>query len=203
MNRSVFELPFSEGVGEVGTIALDAIQGPEDERTTHAEVHNLFGYGMARASYEGQRRYRNNERPFTLTRSGYAGVQRWSACWMGDNHSWWEHLEMAMPQLLIWAYRACLSSEPILEASLVMPAASYSPVGCNSGAFSPTFCRAHSEINTESHEPWVFGHRLRILVANSCNYVTGFFPLFTFWEASLRGIPVLRPLLYHFPDDPI
>ena len=23
-----------------------------------------------------------------------------------------------------------------------------------------------------------------------------------FWEASRRGIPVLRPLLYHFPDDP-
>src|SRR6266516_4468545 len=32
----VFELPFSEGVGKVGTIDLDAIQGPEGERTTHA-----------------------------------------------------------------------------------------------------------------------------------------------------------------------
>jgi alpha-glucosidase len=97
---AVFERPFSEGAGEIGTIALDAVQGPEGERTTHAEVHNLYGYGMARASYEGQRRYLNNERPFVLTRSGFAGVQRWSACWMGDNHSWWEHLEMAMPQLM-------------------------------------------------------------------------------------------------------
>ncbi|HEY6408161.1 MAG TPA: TIM-barrel domain-containing protein, partial [Ktedonobacteraceae bacterium] len=97
---AVFELPFSQRVGEVGTIDLDAIQGPEGERTTHAEVHNLFGYGMARSSFEGQRRYLNNERPFVLTRSGFAGIQRWSACWMGDNSSWWEHLELAMPQLM-------------------------------------------------------------------------------------------------------
>jgi alpha-glucosidase len=27
-------------------------------------------------------------------------MQRFSAGWMGDNHSWWEHLELAMPQLL-------------------------------------------------------------------------------------------------------
>ena len=94
MNRAVFELAFSEGVGEVGTIALDAIQGPEGERTAHAEVHNLFGYGMARASYEGQRRYRNDERPFTLTRAGYAGVQRgvpagWAIITPGGNTWRW------------------------------------------------------------------------------------------------------------------
>lgn len=97
---TVFGRPFSEGGGEVGTIALDAIQGPEGERTTHAEVHNLYGYGMARASYEGLRRDLGDERPFVLTRSGFAGVQCWSACWMGDNSSWWEHLELAMPQLM-------------------------------------------------------------------------------------------------------
>src|SRR5258708_28667273 len=73
---TVFERPFSQGVGQVGTIDLDAIQGPEGERTTHAEVHNLYGYGMARASYEGLRRYLSDERPFVLTRSGFAGVQR-------------------------------------------------------------------------------------------------------------------------------
>ena len=28
---TAFELPFSQGVGEVGTIELDAIQGPEGE----------------------------------------------------------------------------------------------------------------------------------------------------------------------------
>lgn len=71
---AVFKRPFSQNGGQVGTIDLDAIQGPEGERTTHAEVHNLYGYGMACASYEGLRRHLGNERPFVLTRSGFAGV---------------------------------------------------------------------------------------------------------------------------------
>lgn len=65
---TVFDRPFSQGNGQAGTIDLDAIQGPEGERTIHAEVHNLYGYGMARTSYEGLRRYLCNERPFVLIR---------------------------------------------------------------------------------------------------------------------------------------
>ena len=200
---AVFERPFSEGVGEVGTIDLDAIQGPEGERTTHAEVHNLYGYGMARASYEGLRRYLSNERPFVLTRSGFAGVQRWSACWMGDNHSWWEHLELAMPQLMNMG----LSGVPFVGTDI--GGFSGNARGelfarwMQFGVLSP-FCRAHSEINTERHEPWVFGPRVEAICREFLQLRYRLLPYFysLFWEASRRGIPVLRPLLYHYPDDP-
>jgi len=200
---AVFELPFSEGVGEVGTIALDAIQGPAGERTTHAEVHNLFGYGMARASYEGQRRYLNNERPFVLTRSGFAGVQRWSACWMGDNHSWWEHLEMAMPQLMNMG----LSGVPFVGTDIGGFSGNASGElfarWMQFGVLSP-FCRAHSEIRTERHEPWIFGPRVEAICREFLQLRYRLLPYIysLFWEASRRGIPILRPLLYHFPDDP-
>ncbi len=199
----VFELPFSQGVGEVGTIALDAIQGPEGERTTHAEVHNLYGYGMARASYEGLRRHGSKERPFVLTRSGFAGVQQWSACWMGDNSSWWEHLEMAMPQLMNMG----LSGVPFVGTDIG---------GFNGnatgelfarwmqfGVLSP-FCRGHSTIGTERHEPWSFGPHVEAICREFLLLRYRLLPyLYTlFWEAAQRGTPVLRPLLYHFPDDP-
>jgi alpha-glucosidase len=198
-----FELPFSKGVGEVGTIPLDAIQGPADEQTTHAEVHNLYGSGMAQASYEGLRRYNNNERPFVLTRSGFAGVQRWSACWMGDNHSWWEHLEMAMPQLMNMG----LSGVPFVGTDIGGFAGNASGElfarWMQFGVFSP-FCRAHSAINTERHEPWVFGPRVEAICREFLQLRYRLLPYIysLFWEASRRGIPVLRPLLYHFPDDP-
>lgn len=201
---AVFELPFSEGVGEVGTIALDAIQGLVGERTIHAEVHNLFGYGMARASYEGLRRYRSNERPFTLTRSGFAGVQRWSACWMGDNHSWWEHLELAMPQLMNMG----LSGVPFVGTDIGGFSGNASGElfarWMQFGVLSP-FCRAHSEIRTERHEPWVFGPQIEAICREFLHLRYRLLPYLysLFWEASQRGIPVLRPLLYHFPDDPV
>ncbi|TLN27913.1 alpha-glucosidase, partial [bacterium] len=57
MNEPVtFNRPFSEGGGGTGTLPLDALQGPKDERTTHAELHNLYGLGMAQACYEGLER---------------------------------------------------------------------------------------------------------------------------------------------------
>src|SRR5438552_691419 len=198
-----FELPFSEGVGEVGTIALDAIQGPEGERTTHAEAHNLYGYGMARASYEGQRRYLNDQRPFVLTRSGFAGVQRWGACWMGDNTSWWEHLELAMPQLMNMG----LSGVPFVGTDIGgfngNASGELFARWMQFGALAP-FCRSHSATATEPHEPWCFGPRVEAICREFLRLRYRLLPyLYTlFWEAAQRGIPVLRPLLYHFPDDP-
>jgi len=199
-----FELPFSEGAGEIGTIDLDAIQGPADDRATHAVVHNLYGYGMARASYEGLKKYNSTERPFVLTRSGFAGIQRWSACWMGDNHSWWEHLEMAMPQLLNMG----LSGVPFVGTDIGGFSGNASGElfarWMQFGILSP-FCRAHTEINTERHEPWVFGQQVEDICRDFLLLRYRLLPYIysLFWEASQRGIPILRPLLYHFPDDPV
>ena len=199
----VFELPFSEGVGKVGTIDLDAIQGPEGERTTHAEVHNLYGLGMARASYEGLRRHSSDKRPFVLTRSGFAGVQRWSACWMGDNTSWWEHLELAMPQLMNMG----LSGVPFVGTDIGgfngNASGELFARWMQFGALAP-FCRSHSATATEPHEPWCFGPRVEAICREFLRLRYRLLPyLYTlFWEAAQRGIPVLRPLLYHFPDDP-
>jgi alpha-glucosidase len=201
---AVFERPFSQGTGKVGTIARDAIQGPEGERTTHAEVHNLYGYGMARASYEGLRRDLGNERPFVLTRSGFAGVQRWSACWMGDNSSWWEHLELAMPQLMNMG----LSGVPFVGTDIGgfngNASGELFARWMQFGALSP-FCRGHTGLGTERHEPWTFGPRVEAICREFLRLRYRLLPyLYTlFWEASRRGIPVLRPLLYHFPDDPV
>jgi alpha-glucosidase len=197
------QVSMHQGVGEVGTIDLDAIQGPEGERTTHAEVHNLYGHGMARASYEGLRRYLGGERPFVLTRSGFAGVQRWSACWMGDNSSWWEHLEMAMPQLMNMG----LSGVPFVGTDIGgfwgNASGELFARWMQVGALAP-FCRGHSSIGTERHEPWVFGPRVEAICREFLRLRYRLLPYLyaLFWEASQRGIPVLRPLLYHFPDDP-
>jgi alpha-glucosidase len=199
---TVFARPFSEGHSPAGTLPPDAVQGLADERTTHAEVHNLYGSGMARASYEGLRRLLSGERPFVLTRSAFAGVQRWSACWMGDNHSWWEHLEMSLPQLLNMG----LSGAPF--------------VGVDIGGFNDNasgelfarwmqlgvlypFCRGHSSAGTQPHEPWAFGPRVEAVCRDYLKLRYRLLPYLysLFWEASRRGVPLLRPLLYHFPDD--
>lgn len=200
---AVFKFPFSEGGGDVGTIDLDAPQGPAGEQTTHAEIHNMYGYGMARASHEGLRAHRPGERPFVLTRSGYAGIQRWSACWMGDNSSLWEHLEMTMPQLMNMG----LSGVPFVGTDVGgffgNATGELFARWMQLGVLTP-FCRGHSHAETERHEPWVFGPEVEAICREYMQLRYRLLPYIysLFWQASQSGAPVLRPLLYHFSDDP-
>lgn len=50
---------------------------------------------MAEASWLGMKRHAPDRRPFLLSRSGFAGLQRFAATWTGDNRSSWEHLKLA------------------------------------------------------------------------------------------------------------
>jgi len=194
--------PFGDNGNKV-SFPLDAPQGPLNEQTTHAEVHNLYGLNMAQASYEALRQQRPQERPFVLTRSGFAGIQRWSAVWMGDNQSLWEHLEMSLPMLCNMG----LSGVPF--------------VGCDVGGFAGNataelfarwmqvgmlypFMRGHSALHTARHEPWTFGDRVEAICREYIELRYRLLPyLYTlFWEASTTGAPILRPLLYHYPNDP-
>lgn len=181
---------------------LDAPQGDETERTTHAETHNLYGQMMAQAAYEGLRRLRPQSRPFVLTRSGYAGIQRWASVWMGDNQALWEHLELSLPML----------------CNMGLSGVGF--VGCDIGGFAGNataemyvrwmqvgmlypLMRVHSALSTGPHEPWVFGDRVEQICRDYIELRYRLLPyLYTlFWEAANRGAPLLRPLLYHFPND--
>jgi len=199
--------PFGDG-GEKIWFPLDAPQGGRGvgeksiSSATHTEVHNLYGLMMAKACYQGLERHRKTERSFVLTRSGYAGVQRWSAVWMGDNHSLWEHLEISLPML----------------CNMGLSGVGF--VGCDIGGFAGNataelfarwmqvgmlypLMRGHSAMSTARHEPWVFGDRTENICREYINLRYQLLPYIynLFWEAATTGAPILRPLLYHFPND--
>jgi alpha-glucosidase len=199
---SIADRPFGDPGNKIW-FPLDAPQGPDDERTTHTEVHNLYGLTMAQAASVGLERLRPTERSFVLTRSGYAGVQRWSSVWMGDNQSLWEHLEISLPML----------------CNMGLSGVAF--VGCDIGGFAGNataelfarwmqvgmlypLMRGHSAMTTARHEPWVFGDRVERICREYIELRYRLLPyIYTlFWEAATTGAPILRPLLYHFPNDP-
>jgi alpha-glucosidase len=194
--------PFGEP-GQAGQIPSDAPQGSQEERTTHAEVHNLFGYLMSRSTFEGLLRLRPDERPFVLTRSGFAGIQKYAAVWMGDNLAVWEHLEMSMPQLCNMG----LSGVPFTGVDIggfsFGSSAELFARWIELGAFYP-FSRAHSAEGTPQKEPWVFGEQVEAISRKYLELRYRFMPyLYTaFWQNSQSGAPVFRPMLYHFWQDP-
>ena len=199
---TVFARPFSEGGGEAGTIDLDAPQGEEHERTTHAEVHNLYGSLMAQATYEGLVKLRPNERPFILTRSAFAGIQRWATLWTGDNSAIWEHLEMTLPQMC----NLGLSGVPFCGVDIGGFFGNATPElwarWVQVGALLP-FCRGHSCAGTRNAEPWEFGERTLGIARAYLTLRYRLLPyIYTlFHHASTTGAPIIRPLVYEFPRD--
>ncbi|MFF3555044.1 glycoside hydrolase family 31 protein [Streptomyces tsukubensis] len=67
----------------------------------HRGARNVYGSEAARAGYEGLRRLRPGERPFLLSRAGWAGMQRYGGAWVGWAGGEW--LGWAGGEWLGWA----------------------------------------------------------------------------------------------------
>ena len=73
---------------------------------------NVFALNEARATYEGLQRLRPNDRPYVITRAGYAGIQRYSTMWTGDNTATWDAMALSIPMFETLG----LSGEPFVGA---------------------------------------------------------------------------------------
>ena len=62
---------------------------------SHRKAHNIYGMQMARATYQGLKKFAYPKRPFVITRAAYSGTQRYASTWTGDNVATWEHLWIA------------------------------------------------------------------------------------------------------------
>ncbi|MFF9205238.1 glycoside hydrolase family 31 protein [Streptomyces sp. NPDC014986] len=66
----------------------------------HREAHNVYGLCMAGAAYEGLREQAPRERPFVLSRSGWAGMQRYGGAWPGAAVTGWAGLRASLALVL-------------------------------------------------------------------------------------------------------
>jgi len=64
----------------------------DGHKTTMRQAHNVYGMQMVRSTYEGVRKLNPDKRPLTITRATYAGGQRYSTIWTGDNASYDDHM---------------------------------------------------------------------------------------------------------------
>jgi alpha-glucosidase len=173
------------------------------KKTSLKEIHNVFGHLMAQATYEGLRRHRPNERPFILTRAGFAGTQRYAASWTGDNIASFEHLEIAI--------RLCqsmgLSGIPFVGADVGgfagTPSQELMARWMQVGAFTPFF-RTHSEANSYEQEPWSFGEEVEDINRRYIELRYRLLPYtYTqFQRASASGLPIMKPLFLEYPGEP-
>jgi len=181
-----------------GTFPDDVRHQYDGYRGSHRKAHNVYGMQMVRATYDGLRKLMKNKRPFTITRAGYSGVQRYSSVWTGDNVASWEHLVLGNIQL----QRLSISGIPFCGTDI--GGFSGEPDGelftrwIQLGTFSP-FMRAHSAGDTKEREPWSFGEPYTSINRKFIELRYRLIPYLysVFWEHHRYGFPILRPIIMH------
>jgi len=181
----------------------DIIRHVKDGQTTdHAEIHNVYGLLMTRACFEGQKRLKPDRRPFSLTRSGWAGTQRYAMHWTGDNSSTWEHLALHIQMVLAIGLSGVAMTSADVGGFHGGPGPELYTRWMQVGAFMPFF-RVHSMKASPDQEPWSFG----LQVENICRkYIELRYRLLPYtytamWQATQNGSPLVRPLFWaNSPD---
>jgi alpha-D-xyloside xylohydrolase len=180
----------------------------------------LNGYALmnSMAIYEGQRQAAPDQRVFILTRSGFAGTQRYAAAtWSGDVTSTWTALRKQIPAGLGF----CLSGIPYwtsdsggytmesrFSAANQKPEDAEEWCELNARWFEfATFCpltRLHGEL--KPREPWTFGGDTgpayqTIVKFDNLRYRMLPYIYSLAGAVTLEGSTILRPLVMDFPDD--
>ena len=173
----------------------------EGRNTDHTEIHNVYGHLMGKATYEGLKE-NSGKRPFVITRAAYAGSQKYSTVWTGDNQSFWEHLRMSIPMLLNLGMSGmgfCGTDVGGFSFDCTGELLSrWVQVGC----FTPLF-RNHSCIHTRDQEPWAFDKETLDI---NRKYIKLRYKLLPYlydlmWKGENTGLPIMRPLVLHYTSD--
>ena len=184
------------------TFPMDVRHDYDGNPCSHRKAHNIYGMQMARATYHGVKRFAYPKRPFVITRAAYAGTQRYTSSWTGDNVATWEHLWIANIQV----QRMCLSGMGFTGSDIggfaEQPSGELYARWIQLGVFHP-FCRTHSSGDHGDQEPWAFDEEVIDITRKFVNLRYQLLPyLYTmFWQYIEEGIPMLKPLVYFDQDD--
>ncbi|KAL4181822.1 hypothetical protein AMTRI_Chr12g239380 [Amborella trichopoda] len=169
----------------------------------HREVHNAYGYYFHMATAEGLlKRGGGNDRPFVLSRAFFPGSQRVGAIWTGDNSADWDHLRVTIPMVLTLGLTGISFSGADVGGFFGNPEPELLVRWYQLGAYYPFF-RGHAHHDTRRREPWLFGEKNTALIREAIHIRYALLPYYytLFREASVSGVPVMRPLWIEFPAD--
>ena len=202
MGVSVIKTDFSEAVPEE-VVFHNGMSGYEG--------HNLLTYLYAKNIYTWMKEIceKRGELPLLWGRSGYVGSHTIPAAWAGDsssdkaNHSaiLQAGLGMAMSGVSFWGYDLGGFYNTGYTGNEKRPDVEDYLASVQMGLWMP-LSRAHGKT---PREPWQYGDLALEKVKEWINFRHRLTPYLyhTACQSHLFGIPMLRPLVMEYPDDPV
>jgi alpha-glucosidase len=169
---------------------------------TTAEAHNYYGMLMARSSFESFQKYGGNKRPFVLSRSGFAGIQRYAAVWSGDNQAKDEHILLGVLLNNQMGLAGVPFTGPDLGGYIGDGSKELYKRWVEVGVFSP-YLRNHREQFAAANEPWAYGEEAETISKTYIEFRYRMMPYLysKFRESSETGMPISRCLCIDDPFD--
>lgn len=159
---------------------------------------------MMRASRAAQIAYRPNERPYVVTRSGMAGMQRYAQTWTGDNYTAWKTLRFNQKMAIGMALSGVSNTGhdvggfagPAPEPELLLR-------WVQAGIVMPRFSIHSWNTDGTVNEPWMYPEATPAIVG-MMKLRRALQPLLhdLLWRHHADYAPVTRPLWLDFPQDP-
>jgi alpha-glucosidase len=174
----------------------------DGNKATMRRARNIYGFQMARSTYEGTKALLKGKRPFNLTRSGFSGIQRYAAVWTGDNVAYDEHMLLGVRMVSSLGLTGVAFAGYDVGGFVGDASTKLFARWISIGAFSPFF-RGHSMINSRDSEPWAYGEEVEQISRNYIKFRYQLLPYIysLFYEASQTGMPVQRSLAIDYPHD--
>jgi alpha-glucosidase len=168
----------------------------------HREAHNVYALLLNHAAFEAVRRLRPDRRPFLLSRSGFAGLQRYAGTWSGDIGTSWAGLRTSLAFTLGLGCSGVPFSGPDIGGFDAHPSDELYVRWFQLAAYLPFF-RVHCAARLPQREPWAFGPTVLELVRPSLRER---YELLPYWytlafEAHRTGAPYVRPMVWIDPAD--
>lgn len=170
---------------------------------------NLFPLNTTRGVYEGQRAASDRKRVFILSRSAFAGNQRYSiAAWSGDVNSDFESLRRQVPAGLnfslsgipywttdIGGFTSGNANDPAYRELFVR--------WFQYGAFCPIF-RVHGSRTNDQNELWSYGPEAQKILTSFDRLRYELMPYIysIAWKVTSESYTPMRPLVMDFGSDP-
>jgi len=166
------------------------------------KVHNIFNFLWAELIFNGINQIRPNKRVVNLTRSGFAGIQRFGVIpWSGDVARDFGGLKVQLPMLLNMGMSGMGYHNSDIGGFCCGTTSSELYVRwMQYGTFCPV-TRAHG-VDNQPTEPWGFGAEAEQI---SKKYIELRYKLLPYiytmaYENYKTGMPLARPLFFDYPE---
>ena len=162
----------------------------------HRDIHNLYGQLYHKTTLIAlQNRYKNLKRPFVLSRSFYAGSQKFGFIWTGDNRSNYDFLKYSIPLLQTICATGINACGADVGGFFGKAEESLLKSWYAAGIFYPFF-RGHCHYDSPNREVYLHSKEtfLEIKDAIVMRYQLLLYFYTKFYESVITGEPLIKPV---------